>query len=59
MNKDSIHNTLKFLKLGVPLDDKHNYAIRGWKKWVWFSTLYVWRTFLFFFFIYLIAKIIY
>jgi hypothetical protein len=56
---DSIKNSMRYLQLGVNAKPQHNHALRKWHRVLWYATLYVWRTFLFFGVIYLIAKLIY
>jgi hypothetical protein len=56
---DSIKNSMRYLQLGIAPTGKHNYQLRPWQRWVWYITLYVWRTVLFFGLIYLLSKLIY
>jgi hypothetical protein len=56
---DSIKNTMRYLQLGINAKTEHNHSLRRWQRVLWFITLYVWRTFLFFGLIYLLSKLIY
>jgi hypothetical protein len=56
---DSIKNTMRYLQLGINAKTEHNHSLRRWQRVLWFITLYVWRTLLFFGFIYLLSKLIY
>jgi len=56
---DSIKNTMRYLQLGIKANPTHNYSLRKWQRVLWYATLYVWRTFLFFGLIYLLSKLIY
>ena len=56
---DTIKNSMRYLQLGIKTMPRHVYSLRPWQRALWFVTLYVWRTFLFFLLIYLIAKLIY
>jgi hypothetical protein len=56
---ESIKNSLRFLQLGIKANTQNNYSLRPWQRVMWYATLYVWRTLLFFGLIYLLAKLIY
>lgn len=56
---DNIKNSLRYLQLGVKSPPKYIYSLRPWQRVLWFITLYVWRMFLFFLIIYIIANLIY
>lgn len=56
---DSIKNTMRYLQLGIKANSTHNYSLRKWQRVLWYATLYVWRTLLFFGLIYLLSKLIY
>jgi len=56
---DSIKNSLRFLQLGIKANTQNNHALRPWQRVMWYATLYLWRTLLFFALIYLLAKLIY
>ena len=56
---ESIKNVMRYVQLGVAPNQMHNYGLRKWQRVLWFITLYIWRTFLFFTIIYLICKLIY
>jgi hypothetical protein len=56
---ESIKNSLRFLQLGIKANTQNNYSLRPWQRVMWYATLYVWRTLLFFALIYLLAKLIY
>jgi len=56
---ESIKNSMRFLQLGIAPTSKHNFQLRPWQRWLWYITLYVWRTVLFFGLIYLLSKLIY
>jgi hypothetical protein len=56
---DSIKNTMRYLQLGIKANQTHNHSLRKWQRVLWYATLYVWRTFLFFGLIYLLSKLIY
>ena len=56
---DNIKNAMRYLQLGINTKPEHNYSLRKWQRVLWFATLYVWRTILFFGLIYLLSKLIY
>ena len=56
---DSVKNTMRYLQLGINTKTEHNHSLRRWQRVLWFITLYVWRTILFFALIYLLSKLIY
>jgi hypothetical protein len=56
---ESIKNTMRYLQLGIKANPTHNYSLRKWQRVLWYATLYVWRTLLFFGLIYLLSKLIY
>jgi hypothetical protein len=56
---DSIKNSMRYLQLGINAKPQHNYSLRKWQRVLWYATLFVWRTILFFGLIYLLSKLIY
>jgi hypothetical protein len=50
---------MRYLQLGIAPTAKHNFQLRTWQRVLWYITLYVWRTILFFGLIYLLSKLIY
>jgi hypothetical protein len=59
INKDSIHNTLRYLQIGLNTKPEHHYSLRKWQRVLWYAATYVLRTILFFGIIYLVANLIY
>jgi hypothetical protein len=56
---ESIKNVMRYVQLGVAPKNEHNYSLRTWQRMLWFITLYIWRTVIFFGLCYLIFKLIY
>jgi len=56
---ESIKNSMRYLQLGIAPSSKYNFQLRKWQRVMWYITLYVWRTILFFGLIYLLSKLIY